>query len=565
MAEEKAGQPTFRARVKFDYDAEEDSEVSIKAHEEILVLQVNENGWWFSRTQEGLTGWVPSNFLEKIEERPIVKDLGVKPDPGSVQVSKKFDPLPHLKFPGVGEEGCGNCGREFDSGFVMGAGKKFHEECFVCCVCLKSVLDSGYVEKEGKMYCEEDFHLEFAPKCAACTKPLSGQFLTALDKGWHVECFVCTACKSPFPGGIYRKHEGLPYCEEDFSNLFAKKCDHCRKPIVSQFIEAGDKCFHPECFLCSEGHPIPEDAEYFEKDGKLMCGEHYRALVLPKCFKCGLVLEGEYVNVNGKGFHMKCFTCTQCDCSLTDGRFDFFDEKVYCHSHIKALKAAASAPEKISKPLPSTDEKKLPDPKPVVPEAKALPENPKAAETRKVPENPSVIVSVTKSEPDADEVPIARQVIPSSSAESSKQRTPPGKPSAPKAEDPASHLKAAAPVAGTAESSISAPVETKDLTKTRTKPDVPRSTPMASFSSVSSAPKPASSTKTIIDYSGPFHPYSALKNKTLEELPSGVDASRKEMYLTAEEFFDVLGMSKEDFERQKDWKKKKLKTDGGIW
>lgn len=52
-----------------------------------------------------------------------------------------------------------------------------------------------------------------------------------MGKDWHPNCFKCTQCKIPLdPENFYEKN-GKPYCEKDFHNLFSPKCAGCIKPI----------------------------------------------------------------------------------------------------------------------------------------------------------------------------------------------------------------------------------------------------------------------------------------------------------------------------------------------
>ena len=49
---------------------------------------------------------------------------------------------------------------------------------------------------------------------------------------WHPECFRCTVCVKPLSPDNFKEHDGKPYCEKDYNNLFAPKCAGCKGPIV---------------------------------------------------------------------------------------------------------------------------------------------------------------------------------------------------------------------------------------------------------------------------------------------------------------------------------------------
>ena len=133
-------------------------------------------------------------------------------------------------------------------------GKKFHPYCFTCTECAKPLSPNNFYEKNGKPYCEDDYHRLFSPKCAGCKLPIKdvsfqnnsiifkfsyffhshdqGKIIRALGKDWHPQCFTCTECAIPLkPDNFYEKN-GKPYCENDFHRLFSPKCAGCLLPIT---------------------------------------------------------------------------------------------------------------------------------------------------------------------------------------------------------------------------------------------------------------------------------------------------------------------------------------------
>ncbi|XP_053323586.1 villin-like protein [Spea bombifrons] len=58
---------------------------------------------------------------------------------------------------------------------------------------------------------------------------------------------------------------------------------------------------------------------------------------------------------------------------------------------------------------------------------------------------------------------------------------------------------------------------------------------------------------------------SLILNKTAEELPDGVDPTKKEVYLSDEDFGSILGMSKADFYQLPKWKQQNLKKQSGLF
>lgn len=58
--------------------------------------------------------------------------------------------------------------------------------------------------------------------------------VTYQEKPWHRECFLCIGCRKQLSGQRFTTRENYPYCLECFSNLYAKKCVSCTKPITSE-------------------------------------------------------------------------------------------------------------------------------------------------------------------------------------------------------------------------------------------------------------------------------------------------------------------------------------------
>ena len=68
--------------------------------------------------------------------------------------------------------------------------------------------------------------------CAACNKPIIGQVCTALGKAWHPEHFACCICDTPLGTKTFFERDGRPYCDTDYHEKFAPKCFACNGPIL---------------------------------------------------------------------------------------------------------------------------------------------------------------------------------------------------------------------------------------------------------------------------------------------------------------------------------------------
>lgn len=56
--------------------------------------------------------------------------------------------------------------------------------------------------------------------------------ITALGKTWHPEHFTCAHCNQELGTKNFFERDGRPYCEVDYHNLFSPRCAYCNGPIL---------------------------------------------------------------------------------------------------------------------------------------------------------------------------------------------------------------------------------------------------------------------------------------------------------------------------------------------
>lgn len=69
-------------------------------------------------------------------------------------------------------------------------------------------------------------------ECGACNKPIIGQVCTALGRTWHPEHFTCVTCEVPLGATNFFERDGKPFCERDYHEQFAPRCAYCNGPIL---------------------------------------------------------------------------------------------------------------------------------------------------------------------------------------------------------------------------------------------------------------------------------------------------------------------------------------------
>uniref|UniRef100_H2ZMC5 LIM zinc-binding domain-containing protein n=1 Tax=Ciona savignyi TaxID=51511 RepID=H2ZMC5_CIOSA len=226
---------------------------------------------------------------------------------------------------------CGACGKPVMGEVTTALGKVWHPEHFVCVVCDNDIGTKTFFERDGKPYCEKDYHKLFSPTCAYCVQPVLGQCVTALNKTWHPEHFFCAMCSNFFGDEGFHEYEGKPYCRADYYNMFAPKCGGCMKPILSNYISALNAQWHPECFVCRECLAPFTNASFFELDGQPYCETHYHHLRGSLCSGCQKPITGRCITAMGKKFHPEHFVCAFCLKQLNKGTFKEQNDKPYCH------------------------------------------------------------------------------------------------------------------------------------------------------------------------------------------------------------------------------------------
>jgi len=173
---------------------------------------------------------------------------------------------------------CAMCKKPIFGEYLKIHGQYIHPEHYKCEACGKDFINGDCHEYDNKLYCEEDWRKLLKNICFGCRKPIAGRSYTAMGRTWHPEHFVCAHCHEPFPTSNFYEHDGKPYCDLHFQQFFAKICGKCSKAIIGDCIEAQNKFWHPEHYVCTYCDKNLRNETIVEWEGKAMCRACYYKL-----------------------------------------------------------------------------------------------------------------------------------------------------------------------------------------------------------------------------------------------------------------------------------------------
>ncbi|XP_014796138.1 PREDICTED: leupaxin [Calidris pugnax] len=227
---------------------------------------------------------------------------------------------------------CAACRKPIAGKVLTVLGKTWHPEHFACARCGQELGGRPFFERGGRAYCEEDYHQAFSPRCAYCAGPIREKVLTALDQTWHPEHFFCAHCGKVFGDDGFHERSGKPYCRQDFLAMFAPKCQGCERPVTDDYLSALQGVWHPECFVCAECLSSFSSGSFFELEGRPYCELHFHQRQGSICHGCGHPVTGRCITAAGRKYHPEHFICAYCLGQLQKGTVREHGEKMYCQA-----------------------------------------------------------------------------------------------------------------------------------------------------------------------------------------------------------------------------------------
>nr|KAF6280111.1 actin binding LIM protein family member 2 [Pipistrellus kuhlii] len=225
---------------------------------------------------------------------------------------------------------CTTCGSVCRGEVLRVQSKYFHLKCFVCKVCGCDLAEGGFFVRQGQHICTRDYQRLYGTRCFACDRFIEGEVVSALGRTYHPDCFVCAACRLPFPPGDRVTFNGkecmcqkcsLPKSTGGSAHLSQGlwSCGGCGAEIKNgQSLVALDKHWHLGCFKCKTcGKEL--NAEYISKDGLPYCEADYHAEFGIRCDGCEKYITGHVLEAGEKHYHPLCALCVRCGRMFAEG------------------------------------------------------------------------------------------------------------------------------------------------------------------------------------------------------------------------------------------------------
>eukprot|EP00118_Oscarella_pearsei_P004290 m.18108 g.18108 ORF g.18108 m.18108 type:complete len:616 (+) comp27598_c0_seq1:2309-4156(+) len=93
----------------------------------------------------------------------------------------------------------------------------YHKHCFCCMKCNCTLAGKQFaVVDDDKKVCIDCYNDVFAKKCQSCSQQIeaSRAYVSFGDFSWHESCFKCVKCEKSLVGEGFLQREGIIYCSE---------------------------------------------------------------------------------------------------------------------------------------------------------------------------------------------------------------------------------------------------------------------------------------------------------------------------------------------------------------
>ncbi|CDR00073.1 unnamed protein product [Oncorhynchus mykiss] len=107
-------------------------------------------------------------------------------------------------------------------------------ERYDCHYCKESLFGRKYVLREENPYCVKCYENLYSNTCEECKKSIgcSSRDLSYKDRHWHDDCFHCFKCSRSLVDKPFSTKDDQLLCTECYSNEYSSKCHECKKTIM---------------------------------------------------------------------------------------------------------------------------------------------------------------------------------------------------------------------------------------------------------------------------------------------------------------------------------------------
>lgn len=82
------------AVVLYDYDAEEDNELTLREGQKLIHVDQVDEGWWSATGPDGSVGLFPANYVELLESQATSQEVAAAPEPTAAPSAPEVPPAP---------------------------------------------------------------------------------------------------------------------------------------------------------------------------------------------------------------------------------------------------------------------------------------------------------------------------------------------------------------------------------------------------------------------------------------------------------------------------------------
>ncbi|KAM7418000.1 hypothetical protein PAMA_017574 [Pampus argenteus] len=143
--------------------------------------------------------------------------------------------------------------------------------------------------------------------CRACQRSSKFQRLDAEENAEVPESATLGFKPASSVGAAY--HQGSTGGERSSGPI---RCQRCREVCKGEVVRVQDTHFHVKCFTCTVCNCDLARSGFFQKKGEYICTADYQRLYGTRCDRCDSFITGEVVSALGRTYHPKCFVCSVC-------------------------------------------------------------------------------------------------------------------------------------------------------------------------------------------------------------------------------------------------------------